>query len=150
MIKIKLASRILILVPALLLFLGEGRAAQNKSASDGLEKCEIEISQVLNSRIDRGPPYLVQQLMSDPGHAEQIQGESHGDHHLLCEYKIALNSVPYSFKQEISNTMLQLQESYCRTPEAKKKAKDEILLTTERCKNPLARPRLGNALEALP
>src|SRR4030095_14664727 len=54
-------------------------------------ECRLEIAQVLEATIYRGPPYMAQMLQYDPEHADFIMSESHGDHHLRCAYKVLLN-----------------------------------------------------------
>jgi hypothetical protein len=113
------------------------------------KKCRIEVSQVLEASIGRGPPYLAQILEKDPARAELIQGESHGDHHLSCSYKILLNAQPYRYRGEFSNTLLELKEAYCGSSRAKRRVESEILHSTDRCSNPLATPIWGYPLAPL-
>ena len=143
-----LLSSFLLGFPFPCLFLG-GEITSHADPSSR-SKCRLEVLQVLEATIGRGPPYLAQILRNNPQRAELITSESHGDHHLSCTYKILMNRRPYRYREEFPNTLLQLQESYCRTKEAKKKVRDSILGFTEQCKNPGAQPLLGNALELEP
>jgi len=112
-------------------------------------KCRLEVVKVLEATIGRGPPYLTRILERDPAHAEPVTGESHGDHHLNCVYEILMGSHLYRYREEFSDTFLDLKEDYCGRPLVRKKVRESILQFTQGCKQPNARPALGYPLESL-
>src|SRR5262249_20109873 len=119
-------------------FFPGGVDAKPSAVSLDPPKCHLEILQVLEATVDRGPPYLVRILEKDPEHAGRISAESHGDHHLSCTYEVLMNSRRYRYREEFSDTLLQLKESDCSNPATEKKVREMILQFTQECRNPEA------------
>jgi len=128
----------------LCIFLGKAHASPSRK-----QPCKIEVSQVLEASVGRGPPYLVQILRQNPENADRIASESHGDYHLSCIYKVSVNSRPYRYKAEFANMLRDLKEEDCDAARMKKEIREEILRFTDRCRDPLAQPAWGHPLQLI-
>lgn len=111
--------------------------------------CQVAILEVTEATVGRGPPYMMQILQRNPERAALITAESHGDHHLHCEYKVDVNGRAYLYLAEFSNTFQDLQAEDCDSKKIRGRVKEGILSQTGGCRNIEAVPVWGGALKPI-
>jgi hypothetical protein len=92
-------------------------------------------------------PALAASLDADPDFARMYASESHGDHHVQCQYRVELGGRSYRWREWFSNTLRDRTPKDCNGLAAK--VAEDIIRTTKNCTNLTAGAYWGYVLEPL-